>query len=252
MKEIFISYAHDNLNDREELIKHLTVLKRQGLISDWSDKELKAGDDWDQVIKNKLDDADIVLFLVSSEFLASDYINNIEVEETIKKYHENTVQVFPVILNNCMWQQTKLNSFQAVPSDEGRLKPISEWADKNKAYYTVSIELMKSIKSEVLDDSHLTKIYDYKKEVSKWESNTIVKNSSLSLDLLFKLLLIAFLICSVIGCFYSLVFMSGEIKERLPIIIISFSCITISIAAYFAWRFIELKYLQKELNNSNI
>ncbi|OBX25569.1 hypothetical protein A9996_08985 [Gelidibacter algens] len=201
MKEVFISYAHDNLNDREELIKHLTVLKRQGLISDWSDKKLIAGEDWDQVIKKKLDDADIVVFLVSSEFLASDYINTFEVEETLKKHHENTVQIFPIILNNCMWQQTKLNSFQAVPSYEGRLKPISEWADKNKAYYTVSIELMRSIKGDISDDSHLTKIYDYKKAVSKWERKANNENSPLSLDHLFKLLLITFLIVSGIGLF---------------------------------------------------
>lgn len=251
MKEVFISYAHDNLDEREELIKHLTVLKRQGLISNWSDKKLIGGEIWDKVIKKKLDDADIVLFLVSSEFLASDYINNVEVEETIKKYHENTVQVFPIILNNCMWEQTKLNSFQAVPSDKGRLKPISEWADKNKAYYTVSIELMKSIKGQISDDSQLIKLFDYKKEVSKWKSKTKVKNSSLSLDFLFKLLLITFLIFSGIGCFYSIVFMSGEIKDRLPFIIISFSFITFSAVAYFIWRFIELKYLQKELNNTN-
>ncbi len=248
MKEIFISYSHDNLNEREELIKHFTVLKRQGLINDWSDNKLIAGEDWDQTIRKKLDDAEIVLFLVSSEFLASDYIHSVEVEETIKKYHENTVQVFPIILNNCMWQQTILKNFQAVPCVEGRLKPISEWVDKNKAYYTVSIELMKSIKSEFSTDSNLTKIYDYKKEVSKWERRTNTKNSPLSLDYLFKLLLIAFLILSGIGCFYSLVFMSGEIKERLPIIIISFSFIAVSMAAYSIWRFIELKYLQKELN----
>ncbi len=249
MKEVFISYAHDNIADREELIKHLAVLKRQGLIDDWSDKQLIAGEDWDQKIKNKLANADIVLLLVSSEFLASDYINNVEVEETIKKYHQNTVQVFPIILNNCMWQQTTLNSFQAIPSFEGRLKPISEWVDKNKAFYTVSIELLKCITSRATDDSQITKIYDYKNEVSKWENNSRVRKPSLSLDNIFKLLLIVFLIFSGIGCFYSLIFMSGTLEDKLPVIIISFSFITVSIASYFIWRLIELKYLQKELNN---
>ena len=249
MKEVFISYAHDNLEDREELIKHLSVLKRNGLINEWSDKELVAGQDWDRAIKKNLEDADIVLFLVSSEFLASDYINNVEVEETIKKYHENSIKVFPVILNNCMWQETILNKFQAVPSEKGRLKPISEWTNRNDAFYTVSIELMKSIKGKEPKNFQLEKLYDYKKVVSKWESKSKANHSSFSLDNLFKLLLIISLISCSAGCFYSMLFMSGELQERLPIIFMFFAGMAVSMAAYFLWRLIELKYLNQELNN---
>ncbi|WP_228851783.1 toll/interleukin-1 receptor domain-containing protein [Aegicerativicinus sediminis] len=244
MKNVFISYSHDNQHEQETLKKHLAVLKRKGLISDWSDKEIIVGDSWDDLIKTKLDEADIVLFLVSAEFLASDYINNVEIEKTIASYGDKNIKVVPVILNHCMWEETVLKNFQAAPIEEGRLKPISEWPDQNKAYYTVSLELLKSINKELTNDENLTKVFKYKTEISKWDEEPASQGSKkldVSIDTIFKygllgLMLVAFAFC-VKGLFTSDYFLAA----------FCFVGIFLIIGLHYAIRIFEIKNLKLEI-----
>jgi hypothetical protein len=79
-KKVFISYAHKDESFREELEDHLSMLKRDGLISIWHDRKISAGDRWKNKIDDNLEAAEIILFLISSSFLGSDYCMDIEVQ----------------------------------------------------------------------------------------------------------------------------------------------------------------------------
>jgi hypothetical protein len=59
---------------RDELENHLKLLKRQNVIDTWHDRKIMSGTEWDKVINKNLDNADIILLLISSVFLASDYL----------------------------------------------------------------------------------------------------------------------------------------------------------------------------------
>jgi len=79
--EVFYSYAHEDETLRDELEKHLKLLQRQGLISNWHDRRIEPGRDWAAEIDSHSRSADIVLLLVSADFISSDYCYGVEMME---------------------------------------------------------------------------------------------------------------------------------------------------------------------------
>ena len=79
-KEIFYSYSHKDEELRNEINQHLSMLQRNGLIVGWHDRQIGAGDRWRDEIDSHVHSADIILLLISSDFLASDYCYGIEMK----------------------------------------------------------------------------------------------------------------------------------------------------------------------------
>lgn len=71
--EVFFSYAHEDEAWRNELVKHLSLLQRQGVLTSWHDRKITAGTEWAGAIDAHLQSAQIILMLVSADFMASDY-----------------------------------------------------------------------------------------------------------------------------------------------------------------------------------
>jgi hypothetical protein len=71
--EVFFSYSHRDEELRDEVAKSLSLLKRQGVIKDWHDRKITAGSEWEKKIDEHLESAKIILLLIRSDFLASDY-----------------------------------------------------------------------------------------------------------------------------------------------------------------------------------
>lgn len=113
-------------------LKVLTISDKQ--IEIWEDGLLEPGIDWDLEIKNKLNTAHIVLMLVSANFLTTNYIWNIEVQDTLVKQQKGDVTALPIILSPCAWTQTALAKFQALPR-KGR--PISDFSNKDVGFLEV-------------------------------------------------------------------------------------------------------------------
>ena len=88
MTKVFISYSHTDENYRKELEKHLSVLKRNGYIDTWTDRELIAGENWGTQIAKEIEEAKIILLLVSSDFLASNYCYDIEMKRAIERHDQ--------------------------------------------------------------------------------------------------------------------------------------------------------------------
>src|ERR1035438_3180770 len=96
--QVFISYAHEDDELREEFVKHLRQLKRDGLIQDWHDREITAGSEWAGQIDEHLNAADIVVLLVSPDFVASEYCYDIEMKRALERHAAGEARVVPVIL----------------------------------------------------------------------------------------------------------------------------------------------------------
>src|SRR5437763_7551065 len=94
---IFYSYTHEDEPLRQQLEKHLAVLRRQGLILEWYDRQIIAGTEWAHEIDVHLETASIILLLVSPDFLASDYCYDIEMQRALELHQLGEVHVIPII-----------------------------------------------------------------------------------------------------------------------------------------------------------
>ena len=102
--KLFCSYSHQDEQLRDELAKHLSVLRRQGVIKEWHDRRIGAGTEWKGAIDKELNDADVILLLVSSDFVASDYCFDVEMKRAMARHHSGEARVIPVILRPVAWE----------------------------------------------------------------------------------------------------------------------------------------------------
>jgi hypothetical protein len=141
--KLFISYSHSDEFYKQELEKHLAGMKRNGEVEIWNDRMLIPGEEWDKMINSELLDADIILFLVSSDFIDSDYCNDIEIKKAIEKHNLGTAKVIPIIIRACDWQSTLFAKLQVLPKDAN---PIKKWIDIDEAFLNVVEGIRRSIK----------------------------------------------------------------------------------------------------------
>jgi internalin A len=143
--KLFISYSHKDEEMCKELKDHLTTLERQQLIEFWYDRNIDAGDEFDAEIKQRLEAADIILLLVSSAFVASKYIWNIELKRAMERHEAQEARVIPVILRPVDWQETTFSKLKALPKDG---KPITDrfWASSDEAYADVAKNIREIVK----------------------------------------------------------------------------------------------------------
>ena len=142
----FVSYSHKDERYRRTLDTSLAQLKRNGIISVWHDRKILPGQQWDKEIDRSLEAANIVLVLVSPDFLASEYAYTREMRIAIERHHAGRATVIPVILRPSDWLSSPLGSLQALPSD-GR--PISMWNRRDQAWLDVVYGLRQLVSSRI-------------------------------------------------------------------------------------------------------
>jgi hypothetical protein len=140
--KIFLSYSHKDEDMKNQLDTFLINLKRSGSIEVWQDRQLLAGTEWDNTIKNELDTADIILLLISADFNASNYIWEKELATAMQRHERGEARVIPVLLRNCEWQDMPYAKLQALPSNA---MPVSGFADKDLAYTEVAKGIRKVV-----------------------------------------------------------------------------------------------------------
>src|SRR5215510_12260119 len=114
---IFYSYSHKDEKYRDALSSSLAPLKRQGLIREWYDGDIVPGEKWEEKIYQQLDSADVVLMLVSRDFINSDFIWGTELQRAMDRESVNQARVIPIILRPTDWQSSPLGTLQALPKN---------------------------------------------------------------------------------------------------------------------------------------
>lgn len=142
MVSVFFSYAHEDEELRDQLEKHLAALKRQGVIDTWHDRRITAGDDFKAEISEYLEQSEIILLLVSSSFIASDYCYEIEMSRALERHREGTARVIPVILRHCDWQDLQFGKLKATPTDG---KPVMAFRSLDEAFTIVVKDIKQAI-----------------------------------------------------------------------------------------------------------
>ena len=132
--KIFYCYAHKDKRLRGELEKHLEVLRLSRQITAWYDREIPPGTQWKQEIDKHLNSSDIILLLISPDFMNSNYCYSVEMRRALERHRDGEAHVIPIILRPVVWEETPIGELQVLPS-EG--KPITQWSDRDKAFLDV-------------------------------------------------------------------------------------------------------------------
>lgn len=132
---IFISFAREDEEMKAMLDKHLIMLKRSNKIDVWTDQAILAGAEWDASIHQAIENADIILLLVSVDFNNSKYIWEKELAYAIEAHEAGKARVIPVILRKCEWHDMPYAKLQALPTAG---KPVRSFADADEAYTQIA------------------------------------------------------------------------------------------------------------------
>ena len=134
MASLFFSYSHKDENLRDQLETHLAGLHRNGLISAWHDRRITAGRDLGAAIDENLNSSDVILLLISPDFIASDYCYEQELARAMERHDAGEARVIPVILRPCDWHGLSFGRLMATPQDG---KAITTWPNIDQAFLNV-------------------------------------------------------------------------------------------------------------------
>lgn len=132
---VFFSYSHKDESLRDKLDIHLSSLRREGLIEGWHDRKILPGADWATEIDQNLAHADIIVLMVSANFIASDYCWSIELNKALERHARGEAIVIPVIVRPVDWEGTPIGQLQALPRDA---RPVSRWSSQDEAWTDVA------------------------------------------------------------------------------------------------------------------
>lgn len=163
--KIFLSYSHKDAKLVDQLKIHLSALERLGEIEVWHDREIEAGTEWKHEIDTNINTADVVLLLVSPNFLNSDYCYSIELKRAMERHERGEARVIPIILRPVYWQNAPFAKLQALPTNG---KPVagSGWHDLDEAFFNVIEGIRKVIEQhpifsvETLKDGQVIQVKD--------------------------------------------------------------------------------------------
>jgi tetratricopeptide (TPR) repeat protein len=143
--KIFYSYAWRDKKLRDELAKHLSGLQRQGLIAGWYDGEIRAGSEWDTEMKKHLNLSDIILLLISPDFVASDDCYCLEMRQALERHERGEAYVIPILLRPTALQGLPFAFLQFLPRDG---KPVTRSRDKDDAFTKIT-EALRTVINEI-------------------------------------------------------------------------------------------------------
>ena len=141
--KVFYSFCHKDERLRSEMESHLKILERRLLISSWHDRLIRPGDKWANEIDENLESADIILLLVSADFIASEYCYSKEMDRALERQKAGDALVIPVILRDCNWKNAPFGNLQGLPKN---FKPIKKWTDRDSAWRNVSEGIEDAVK----------------------------------------------------------------------------------------------------------
>jgi hypothetical protein len=144
---LFISYSHQDENYLRQLETHLAPLRRSGLVRAWYDHRISPGAEWSREIDLQLERAQIILIMLSPDYLASDYSFDVEVKRALERHDLGVARVIPVVLRPCDWATAPFAKLQALP-DGG--SPVSLWSNRDAAFVNIVQGLRTAIETAIL------------------------------------------------------------------------------------------------------
>ncbi len=139
---LFISYSHKDQKHREQLETALALLHREGKVHTWHDRLIAPGTEWGKDIDANLEAAQIILFLISADFIASDYAYGVEMKRALQKQEGGKARAIPILVRPTDWKTAPFASLQALP--EGGM-PVTKWKNRDEAWTNVTQGIRKVV-----------------------------------------------------------------------------------------------------------
>jgi tetratricopeptide (TPR) repeat protein len=142
--EIFCCYSRKDQQLLLDLRTHLMPLQRQGYIKLWADTDISAGTDWEKEITKHLNTAQIILLLISPDFMNSDYCYSKEMTRAIERHEQDEARVIPIIVRPVLWQGAPFGKLQALPTD-AKAVTSRYWPNPDEALFDVAEGIYRAI-----------------------------------------------------------------------------------------------------------
>jgi len=139
---LFLSYTDDDEELCDQLQDHLSLLRKQGLISTWYPRLVLPGTDWAHEVNEHLKSASIILLLISAKFFASDYCSGVEMEHALQRHEANEAQVVPILLRPVDWQISPIAKLRVLPQNA---RPVTSWPNQDLAFKDIAIQIRKIV-----------------------------------------------------------------------------------------------------------
>src|SRR5579885_673910 len=140
--EIFYSYAPQDDTLRHKLDNHLALLRQQGLIRTWHERDISAGSLWAAEIDAHLQAARLILLLISPDFVASDYCYGTEMQAALQRHEAGTARVIPILLRPCDLTHAPFAKLQVLPRNA---KAVTMWTNRDAAFAEIAQEIRGAI-----------------------------------------------------------------------------------------------------------
>lgn len=140
---ILLCYADKDRGMVSDLKDHLSLLERNELITIRDHGNIRAGTEWKRVMDTYLNEAHMILLLISASFLASDYCYSTQMQRAIERHEQKEARVIPILLRSVYWQEPPLDKLQALPDEK---KPISRWTPQDDGFTNVVVGIAKIVK----------------------------------------------------------------------------------------------------------
>lgn len=177
--KIFVAYSRKDKELLEMLRKNLVILQRARLVEQiWYDGLIEAGDKWEDTISKSIEDSDIILLLISSDFISSDYCYNVEMKKALQLHEEGRTKVVPIILRECMWEYSDFAQLQALPKN-GKAIQGDFWKNDDIAFTEVVkslMDLINTLKKEQQLKERIIKQEQYEK-IFKQANQLYIQNN---------------------------------------------------------------------------
>src|SRR5258707_965224 len=155
--EVFCCYAREDQEMFAQLKKHLAPLRRQSQITLWSDTNLNAGEEWKKELHQHLESADIILLLISPDFMDSDYCYSTDLGRAIERHNQGEARVIPILLRPAFWQNAPFAQLQTVPTNA---RHVTSWPDRDEAFYNIILHINQVV-SELRTRRAQIQVYGY-------------------------------------------------------------------------------------------
>ena len=142
---VFYSYAQEDEEVCTRLETHLAPLRQNGTISTWHHRMVLPGDVWDAVVQQELQTAQVVILLITADFLASEKLWKEQISPAIDRHQKGEALVIPVLVRPCLWEITVLKDLQPLPR-QGVLFNADK--DESAVYDEVTKEIQRVIQQK--------------------------------------------------------------------------------------------------------
>src|SRR6266487_6197734 len=139
---LFFGYAVEDEDFQVQLHAHFANLRQQKLVKDWDLRSIRAGQNRNEEIDNQLNIADIILLLISANFMNSDYCCSVVMARAMERHHKGEAKIIPIVLSCVDIVGAPFSELEMLPKGN---RPVTSWEDPDKAYVHITSEIRKVI-----------------------------------------------------------------------------------------------------------